>query len=107
MHLGDLARARFALHVRDERAEREELQPEAPRELLLDIGPEQLLDEEVELFALPPLLHVRLAEADRGVPQEAGVELRVLDDDVSGRPALDPDAGGVKYLADDRLCVII
>ncbi len=105
VRLGDLLGALAALHVGDERLEREQLHPQAALDLLLDVDPEELLDEEVERFALPPLLHVRLAEADRRVPQEPAVEGRVLHQDVSRPLAIDAYVGALEDLADDALGV--
>ena len=99
------ARARLALHVEDDGLDGLRLQAPVALDLLLEVGAHDLVDEDVERVGLPPAVHVRLAQTERGVAQEALVEALIVNRDVTGRGATDRDAGQCEQIADDGLGV--
>jgi hypothetical protein len=96
-------RARLRLQVEQHGLDRERAQAPAARDLLLEIRAHHLVDGDVERVGLPPVVHVRLAEADRGVAKDALVELRFADLDIARPRATDLDVGEAEQLAHDAL----
>ena len=87
--LGDLG----ALRVEDRCAERLEDDAEVELEVVFEVGGRGPVDRAIEIVAVPPAVHVALADGERAIAEDAGVEAVVMDPDVPGTRAVDLDVG--------------
>ena len=95
--LGDVERPHPRLHVQEDGRDGREKELQAPDDLFVDAGGEHLVDQLVQPLAVPPPLHVCLAEPQILVAEKPGIKPLVPDPDVRRTAAVDPDARRGKH----------
>ena len=98
--LSDLPRASGPLHVKEPPAQ--VVEPLRPANYPgLEISPVDLLHQQIQALAVPPTVHIGLAEALRELMEHARIEALVVDFDVRGPGAVQPDVSLRKEFPDE------
>ena len=79
--------------------------PRIATHLIVDARGDHPGGELVDRLAVPPALHVSLAESQRAVAKHPSVEARIVNRDVVRRAAADPDRGALQPPPNHRLAV--
>ena len=100
MRFADFACATQCLAIEDERGgDREEI-AETKCEPLVQTGADRATKHLVERFAIPPAIHVGLAEAERALREDPSEKTRVMHLNVPRAGAVDLDVSRAKKIFD-------